>query len=75
VHPRVHDELDLATVIGITSLAATVLAAPPQAGVDTDFAVELHRYGSYATLEYGVWLVERVASVLRPPWVAARWSR
>jgi Protein of unknown function (DUF732) len=44
------------TIISGILAAATTLAAPAHADVDTDFASQLHTYGIYGPRDYNAWL-------------------
>lgn len=44
------------TIAIAAAIAATGLAAPARADVDTDFANQLHEYGIYGQRDYNAWL-------------------
>jgi hypothetical protein len=46
----------LGKLLGLAAItAATALAAPARADVDTDFADQLHGYGNYSPRDYNAW--------------------
>jgi hypothetical protein len=46
------------TALAAMTAAAVKLAAPTHAGVDTDFANQLHGYGIYGPRDYNAWLAK-----------------
>ena len=55
----------LPAVFATAVAAATVLASPAHADVDTDFANELHTYGIYGQRDYNAWLGKITCKRLR----------